>query len=358
MSNTVQQGFMSGISDPGKILIIKPSSLGDVIHGLPVLNALSLRFPQAELHWIVAKGFHQILEGHPLIHKLWIIDKDSWKKLGNVPGTFTELKKLARDLRRAKFDLVIDLQGLFRSAMIGLFTGSKERVGFENAREGAKFTYRYRVRTNPESHAVEKNLDIARFLGCEATAPVFPLPPLGEVPAVVRQFPEYAVIAPSAGTLVKRWPAEYFAQLASMLPVPSIIVGGKGDAALGEQIALLSNSRAISLAGKTTLKELAAIIRDAICLISPDTGPIHIAAALNVPVFAIFGPTSPIRTGPYGSIHTVIRTDLPCSPCFTRKMCGDWRCMREITPEMVWKLIHEKLGDAMLFSEVCFNTGC
>ncbi len=106
-----------------KILIIKPSSLGDVIHGLPVLHALSLRFPEAELHWVVAKGFAAILEGHPLIHRLWIIDKDSWKKPRNLPRTCSELGKLWRDLRNEKFDLVIDLQGLFRSAVIGLFTG-------------------------------------------------------------------------------------------------------------------------------------------------------------------------------------------------------------------------------------------
>src|ERR1700690_4368268 len=102
---------------PLKILIIKPSSLGDVIHGLPVLHALHERFPEAELHWVVAKGFHGILEEHPLIHKLWIIDKDAWKKPGNIHRTFSEIKELAAGLRRERFDLVVDLQGLFRSAM-------------------------------------------------------------------------------------------------------------------------------------------------------------------------------------------------------------------------------------------------
>ncbi len=325
--------------EPKKILIIKPSSLGDVIHGLPVLHALSRRFPAAELHWVVAKGFHEILEGHPLIKKLWVIDKNSWKRFKSISSTCNELWTLAKDLRGEKFDLVIDLQGLFRSAMIGLFTGSEQRIGFDRAREGAKFSYRYRVRTATESHAVDKNMDIARFLGCDTRKTVFPLPPLGDIPEIARQFSPYAVIAPSAGTLVKRWPAEYFGRLASMLPLPSIIVGSKSDAELGEYIAQLSGSRAVSLAGNTTLKELAAIIRDASFLVSPDTGPIHIAAALNVPVFAIFGPTSPERTGPYGKIHTIIRTNSPCSPCYTRKPCTDWRCMREITPEMVYSTI-------------------
>ncbi len=325
---------------PRKILIIKPSSFGDVIHGLPVLHALSLRFPEAEIDWVVAKSFADILEGHPLIHKLWIIDKDTWRKVPNMPRACFEIAKLRRDLRNAGFDLVLDLQGLFRSAMIGIFTGVDERVGFESAREGAKFSYKYRVRTDTELHAVEKNLQFARFVGCEAADPVFPLPPLGKVPEVVKDMGKYAVIAPSAGTLVKRWPIENFGRLASLLPIRSIIVGGRADAALGAEVARLSGSRALSLAGRTSLKELGAIIGDAQFLVSADSGPMHLAAALNVPAFVIFGPTSPIRTGPYGNIHTAIRLELPCSPCFTRKPCPDWKCIREITPEMVLSAIY------------------
>jgi lipopolysaccharide heptosyltransferase I len=325
-----------------KILIIKPSSFGDVIHGLPVLHAVSLRFPEAELHWVVARGFAGILEGHPLIHKLWIIDKDCWKKLRNLPRTWREIAKLRTDLKNEKFDLVLDLQGLFRSAAIGIFTGVEERVGFENAREGARFSYKYRVRTDTELHAVEKNLQFARFIGCEPAEPEFPFPPFGEAPEVVKNLRSYAVIAPSASTLVKRWPAEHFGRLASLLPVPSVIVGGKSDVALADEVVRLSGSRAVSLAGRTNLKELGSIMRGARFLLSPDTGPMHLAAALNIPVFAIFGPTSPLRTGPYGEIHTIIRVELPCSPCFTRKPCPDWRCIREVTPEMVLERIMQK----------------
>jgi lipopolysaccharide heptosyltransferase I len=327
---------------PRKILIVKPSSLGDIIHGLPVLHALSVRFPEAEIHWVVAKGFAGMLQEHPLIRKLWIIDKDSWKTPGNLVRTFSEIRNLGRSLRAEKFDLVIDLQGLFRSAMIGILSGTQERVGFESAREGARYSYRYRVKTGTEMHAVEKNLKIAEFVGCERAEPVFALPPLGDVPEIVKNIGRYAVIAPSAGTLVKRWPAQYFGYLASRLPVPSVIVGGPADKALGEEVASLSNSRALCLAGKTSLRDLAAIIGGSEFFVSPDSGPMHLAAALKVPVFAVFGPTNPLRTGPYGKIHTVIRLDLPCSPCFTRKSCSDWKCIREVTPEMVLKVIGEK----------------
>jgi heptosyltransferase I len=103
-----------------------------------------------------------------------------------------------------------------------------------------------------------------------------------------------------------------------------------------------SNGKAISLAGRTTLRELIEVIRRSRCLISNDTGPMHIAAGLNIPVFALFGPTSPDRTGPYGVIHTILRSDLPCSPCFKRKKCGDWRCMEGISVEQVLAAVEAK----------------
>ncbi len=325
-----------------KILIVKPSSFGDVIHGLPVLQALSTRFPGARIHWVVARAFASILEDHPLIDRLWVMDKDSWKRPGRLAGTFLELKRLRRGLRDEKFDLVIDLQGLFRSAMIVSFAGARESVGFKSAREGAPAFYKYRVETEPELHAVEKNLLIARFLGCETSEPRFPLPRLGEVPRIAKDLGRYAVIAPSAATLVKRWPAEHFARLAALLPFPSVIVAGRGDAEPGNEIARLSGGRAVSLAGKTSLKELGALIGGAQFVVTCDSGPMHLASALGVPAFSIFGPTSPVRTGPYGSIHTVIRLEIPCSPCYTRKPCADWRCMRDITPEKVLEAIAAK----------------
>jgi heptosyltransferase I len=329
-------------SDIRKILIIKPSALGDVIHGLPVLHALHTCFRGPEIHWVVARGFHTILEGHPLIRRLWVIDKNSWKKPSNALATLSELKNLAAGLRRERFDLVVDLQGLFRSALIGMFTGSKERAGFENAREGARFSYKYRIGTEPEMHAVEKNMLLARAVGCDGGDPAFPFPPLNIPEEISRQLPpEYAVIAPSAGTQVKRWPVGYFGYLASRLPIPSIIVGGKPDVALGDEIASLSHGRAVSLAGKTNLKELAAIIKGAKFLVCADSGPMHIAAALNIPVFAVFGPTNPARTGPYGKIHTIIRSDLPCSPCYKRKPCPEWNCMSGITADRVMNSISE-----------------
>ncbi|MEM5786862.1 MAG: glycosyltransferase family 9 protein [Syntrophobacteraceae bacterium] len=321
---------------PRKILIIKPSAFGDIVHALPVLNMLHAGFPAAKIHWVVARGLHEILEDHPMIEKLWIIDKNSWKNLSNLAATLTELRTLASALRKEEFDLVIDLQGLFRSAMIGLFTGSRERVGFGIAREGAKYTYKYRIRTNWDEHAVKRNILIPLALGCRMSDFAFPFPSFDLRDRISKRLPPvYAVIAPSAGTLVKRWPAANFGAVASRLPFPSVVVGGASDRSLAEEVSAASRGRAFSLAGELSLRELAAVIKGSRFLLSPDTGPMHIAAALNVPTFVIFGPTNPARTGPYGDCHTIIRNEMDCSPCYKRKPCADWRCMREITPERV-----------------------
>ncbi len=334
---------------PRKILIIKPSSLGDIIHALPVLPILHAGFDRPEIHWVVARQFYGILEDHPLIDVLWIIDKDSWKKPSSIFSTLGELGRLASGLRREKFDLVIDLQGLLRSAMIGLFTGTGARAGFNAAREGARYTYRYKIRTAVEMHAVDKNVLLALALTCTDHDISFPLPPLDRRPEISRLLdPEYAVIVPSAGTLVKRWPAGYFAELVSRLPLQSVIVGAPSDRALADEIVAQSHGRALSIAGRTSLRELASVIQGAKFLVSADSGPMHLAAALDVPVFAIFGPTSSLRTGPYGKIHTVIRKDMPCSPCYSRKPCPDWRCMTEITPDRVLDEIAKATAARML----------
>jgi heptosyltransferase-1 len=123
-----------------------------------------------------------------------------------------------------------------------------------------------------------------------------------------------------------------------LLPIESIIVGSKSDKAIADEIVSLSGGRALSLAGKTNLRELIAIISRANFIVSNDSGPMHIAAALNVPVFAVFGPTDPLRTGPYGKGHTIIQEDILCSPCF-RKSCDDIKCMKDLSVEKVYGII-------------------
>ena len=329
-----------------KILIIKPSALGDIVHSLPFLYSLRQRYPEAEIHWVVARGLHGLIEDHPMIQRLWIIDKERWKELSKLPQTFAQLRRLQGELRRERFDLVVDLQGLLRSGLIAWATGAPCRIGFREAREGSPFFYTHRVRGGREIHAAERYMKVATFLGCESSPLVFPLPPFPPHPPLVESLPaKYAVLAPSAGTEVKRWPPDRFGELASRLPLPSVVVGAGSDFALAERVAAASRGKAISLAGKTSMKELFAVIHNAKFVVSNDTGPMHIAAALQVPVFAIFGPTNPYRTGPYGQIHTIIREDIPCSPCYRRKTCGNVRCMDNLSVERVLDIIHAKEAD-------------
>jgi len=333
------------IKNPEKILIIKPSSLGDVAHSLPFLNAVKTCFPKTGIHWVIAKGLEGLLEGHPMINKLWIINKDEWKKLKNVRGTMSELSVLFRALKKEKYDLVVDLQGLLRSGVITAATGAPVRVGFKEAREGSRIFYTHTVEGGKDIHAVDRYLKITNFLGCPASDVHFPLPLHFESSFITHYLSpskDYAVIVPGARWKTKRWPPEKFGKLSSLLPLRTVIVGSRGDMNIANEIVALAGGKAISLAGKTGLKELIEVMRGARFVVSNDSGPMHIAAALGIPIFAIFGPTDPLRTGPYGRGHTVIKENVSCAPCF-RKTCDDLKCMKNLYVERVYEIINKKI---------------
>ncbi|MFC1549569.1 glycosyltransferase family 9 protein [Nitrospirota bacterium] len=326
------QGEIVNIGDSPSVLIIKPSSLGDIIHSLPFLSSLKKRYPSASVHWAVFKGLEGILEGHPLIDRLIVIDK---QRLKNPLTLISTALSLRSELKGNAYDIAVDLQGLFRSGLIAALSSAPVSTGFTDAREGSPLFYTHAIRGGREIHAVDRYLKLAGMLDCDISKVEFPMvhdecPPPFEG--------DYAVLVPGARWATKRWSEESFGSLASMLPVRSVVVGGREDIPMGETIASLSSGKCVNMAGKTSLRELSGLIRNAQYTVTNDTGPMHIAAAHNVPVYAIFGPTDPLRTGPYGSIHTIIRPDIPCAPCFRRK-CDDLRCMAAIEPEKVFKAI-------------------
>ena len=284
-----------------------------------------------------------------MINRLWIINKDAWKKIRNVKDTINEFKVLSNELKKEKFDLVVDLQGLLRSGVLTAATGSPVRVGFSEAREGSRVFYTHKVEGGKNIHAVDRYLKIAKFLGCDTSDICFPFPldkqsssPIFH-PSSFAPHPSegYAVIVPGARWKTKRWPPGNFGKLSSMLPLNTVIVGSKGDMDIADKIVNLSKGKATSLAGKTDLKELIEVIRGAKFVVSNDSGPMHIATALGIPVFAIFGPTDSLRTGPYGKGHTVMREDISCSPCFKRT-CNDMKCMNSLSVEKVYRTIRRK----------------
>jgi ADP-heptose:LPS heptosyltransferase len=275
---------------------------------------------------------------------LWIINKDQWKSPAHLFSTIREFSDLFTGLRREKFDLCIDLSGLLRSALITWASGARYKIGFQESDEGSPFFYTHKIMGGMENHAVNRYLNIARALGCAVDEIKYPMPPFDENPSLLQDLPEeYVVMAPSAGKEANRWPAERFGRLAAQLPLPTLVISSPADMDVVHEVVANSAGKAVSLAGKTNLLELFAVIRKARFVVANDTGPIHIAAAFEVPVFAIFGPANPQRTGPYGTIHTIIKEDTPCAPCYAWKPCDDWRCMKNITVEKVLSIIKGKI---------------
>ncbi|EFK97422.1 lipopolysaccharide heptosyltransferase II [sediment metagenome] len=328
--------------NPRKILIVKPSSLGDVVHSLPFLNAMKTCFPEAEIHWVVARGLEGLLDGNPMIERLWVINKDAWKKLDNAKNTVTEIRNLFKGLKKEKFDLVIDLQGLLRSGIITKSTGAPVRIGFHEAREGSRFFYTHKVKGGKDIHAVDRYLKIASVLGCNISHVSFPFPPEYSSTFNSQLFtfnlPKNMPFLSPEHDGNQKMASGKVRELASRLPVQSVIVGSKADRDIADLIVSLSEGNAVSLAGKTSLKELITVIRKAKFVISNDSGPMHIAAALGIPVYAIFGPTDPRRTGPYGKGHTIITAEEPCAPCF-KKTCDDVKCLERLSVDKVFEIV-------------------
>lgn len=338
------------LSHKCKILIVKPSALGDIVHTLPFLNAIKKRYPESEVHWVVAKGLYPFLEGHPMVDRFWLFDKDAWKRPADLKQNWPEIKVFCAGLRAVGFDAVVDLSGLFRSGFISWVSGAQCRIGFDNGAEGSPFFYTHKVPANMNIHAIERLLSVAAYMDCDDKEVAYPLAPFDPDPPVCQGLPDdFCVMVPSAGKPANRWPAERFGQLAARLSLPTVLLGSPADKAVLDEVMQHADGKAISLAGKTGLKELVPVISRARFMVANDTGPSHIAAACQTPVFAIFGPANPVRTGPYGAIHTIVSLDLECAPCYARDACRQcqWECMRNLSVEIVHEKIVKRQGDAL-----------
>ena len=325
------------------ILIIKMSSLGDVLHTLPFVAVLRDRFPRARISWLVHPQFAAFVPGPPVVDEVLYFDKVKFKKL-SWSGKWKYGKAMRSLLRSRHFDLVIDMQGLFKSAVMALLTGCDHRIGYCEMREGSGLVSRGICGPHAGDHVIERYLDVARYLGCRVETIRFPMPDLtAEWVSVRKKMPAvqgpYAVFAPGARWETKKWPADYYADLAAKVLADGcavVLAGGADDAVLGREI-----QRQIpgvtDLTGQTSLRELGALIRHCAVYISGDTGPLFIAAAFKKPLVALYGPTRPERTGPYGSdASTVLIAPVPCAGCL-KKQCDDWICMKSLTPDRVYR---------------------
>lgn len=339
-------------TSPQRILLIKPSALGDVVHALPVLNLLKQRWPAAKISWLIASNFAGLIRGHPQVDEVIAFDRDRFSRAWCDPFATGELFQFIQLLRSRKFDLVVDLQGLFRSGILAALTRAPFRVGFANAREMAHLFYTHHVPIESmEQHAVDRYLAVSDALGCGRAPVQFDLSvsdtTAGEVDAMLEGVGRFALLLPGTNWPTKRWPAEHFASLIEPLRNQqglSTVLGGGPDAApiAAEIRNIYQRSKAgsesretnLDLTGQTTLPQLVALIARAELVIANDSGPMHIAAAMNKPLITPFGPTNPIRTGPYQRPESVVRVDVPCSPCYSKR-CSHVSCMKLLRPELV-----------------------
>jgi heptosyltransferase-1 len=322
---------------PARILIIKPSAIGDVVHTLPILNLLRRRWPAAKISWLLTPTCAGLLDGHPQLDEVILFERHRYGEAWRNPAIAKALWRFSRNLRQHQFDLVIDLQGLLRSGWLAWKTAAPVRIGFASARELGWIFYTHRVPIDTaEQHAVKRYLAIAAALGCETEPIEFHFATTdadrARVDTLLPSTRNFAVLLPGTNWQTKRWPLEHFAtcaaQLRSQHGLDIVIAGGPGDISLGSKI------DGLNLCGKTNLRELVALLERATIGIANDSGPMHIASALGKPLVTPFGPTNPIRTGPFNRMDTVIRLDMPCSPCYSRT-CSHQSCLQWLTPAAV-----------------------
>jgi lipopolysaccharide heptosyltransferase I len=329
-----------------KILILKPSSLGDVVQALPVLRLLKGHFREAQIFWWIDSALAPLLESDPDLTGIVRFERRRWVK----PRYWPEMLHSIAGMRAQQFDLVIDLQCLLRSGIFAWLANGKFLAGLDETREGASGFYDLAVpRASYHTHAVDWYLSVLPRLGVRVHKNFTWLPAQPKVAAAVKSKwntggSEWIALQPGARWTNKRWPAEKFSELVRRLAAefPAVrfaILGSKDDEAIGKVVAQAEPARCVNLCGATTLPEMVEWLRLSRLLITNDTGPMHVAAALGKPVVALFGPTEPRRTGPYGQLENVLRIELPCAPCM-KPVCHFERpeeCLRGIPAEAVFQ---------------------
>jgi heptosyltransferase-1 len=339
-----------------KILILKPSSLGDVVHALPVLRLLKLHWPRSEIYWWLDVKLAPLLGGDPDLAGIFPFQRQRWASLHRWP----EILGSIRTMRQIQFDIAIDLQGLARSAMFAWLANANLTVGLDNPREGRREGARafYDLTPSqcaPNTHAVDRYLAVLAPLRVPIHSNFDWLP---SRPAVAEQLRQkwkvdtrsWIALVPGARWDNKRWPAEYFHRVIELMnefpDARFVILGTADEQELGDTVMSANPQRCLNLAGKTSLWEMIEWIRLSRLLITNDTGPMHIAAALRKPVVALFGPTNPRNTGPYGQLdHVLQRNDLPCVPCLKNRCHyhDPLACLTGLPPETVYPRIQQEL---------------
>ena len=351
------------------ILIVKTSAIGDVVHTLPALWSLRIHYPDAHITWLVEEAAADLLIGHPALNRVVVARRKAW--LGDLGAgrLFRAVRgfvQFVRTLRATRYDLVIDFQGLIKSAVWVFLANGVRKVGFGRGMEHGEHSYLVLNERVPavdmNQHAIDRSLLLLGGIGIPTAGIRYELPSSStdesEAASLLRALginkqDRLVAINPMARWPTKLWEPTSFAILADRLEregIRVVFTGGPEDRSWIDDIGRLMTGQIRRLDGKTSLKTLAAIYRRTQVLITTDSGPMHLAAAVGTSVVALFGPTAPWRTGPYGQNHAVLRAGIHCSPCF-KKECltteyEKQACMKRISVEEVERAVMENLARA------------
>jgi lipopolysaccharide heptosyltransferase I len=328
-----------------RILIVRLGSLGDVVHAIPAAAALRRTYPDATIDWLVDPKYVELLALVSGVDRAIPLDPR-----GSLGGTL----RTVRELRRARYDAVVDLQGLIKSATLARAAGARRTIGLPRThlREPmASMMYTETPDPGEHPHVIHKGLALVRALGVSDARVTFPLTvPVTEAAARVvgeAGAAGYALLNPGAAWPNKRWPPERFGALATLmrdrLGLRSFVLWGPGEDAVAAEVALASHGAA-SVAPATTITDLASIARGARVMISGDTGPLHIAAAVGVPIVALFGPTRAERNGPWIGADITLSRYEGCQCHYERRCRRTSPCIDEIRIDEVWLAVERRVA--------------
>ncbi|MFT5151297.1 MAG: heptosyltransferase-1 [Planctomycetota bacterium] len=322
-----------------RIGIVKLGAIGDVVNSLPFVNRLRDAWPEAHITWCIAPLAHKLVVGHAAVDDFLILE------LRRPSQWFRHML----ELRRARFDLVIDLQRIAKSGLVARISGAKRRLGFDRARS-KESSWVFMTERIPPNDApgvtVEQYLEFADHLGLPPSPTRWDLPQ--STYARSDQQEPLIVINPGASKEANRWPAVYWAELCRELVeefgASIVVTGGAEDRALASELQQQSGVALVDSCGQYSLKESAGLFAAADLFVGGDTGPLHMAVAVGTPVVALFGAADPARTGPHGQSSRVVSHWVPCSPC-RKRICliEGHPCMRDLEVERVLEKIRETL---------------
>lgn len=341
-----------------RFLIVKLSAIGDIVHALPAAAALRSTFPDSRVTWVVERGAGRVLEGCPIIDELVLVDTKRWRGAFWRPAVWTEALIALLKLKRGGFDIAFDLQGLLKSGAISALSSARVRLGFSNnglREEASRFFLTHQVVIDSRSHVIEKNLQLVRAVGAKSAAYSFPIHveqrDEAYVDGLLQGVERFAIVNPGGGWKTKLWSPERFGQLVDALlerfNLPSLVTVGPGEEHLAEALVKASRAGAVRRVD-TTLKQFVALARRAALFVGGDTGPLHLAAACSTPIVGIYGPTDPLKNGPWDPLDICVGIDVECRQNCYRRRCPTIECM-DISVDTVLRGVERRLQQTRLW---------